>query len=299
MRKGLMRKGLASIAVALAGVLTGITAQAESEELNIHNMDFEYNIDTVKGSQSEKPTQVFTSKGKTYIRFPESMNYSSLPDIYVGKGPSGQSPKYHWQRPFVIINGVSNRIKIVNPQTDKTLFKISRARPQADIPVTPSPYVTNEMIEGFFVDAKVGISKLGESSFNNFAAGGALGWDWALPQTRHWLMGFEIGGAYNGQSNETGKYNPDSVTVWNADAMYRISYLFFSGVYLTGKVGAAYMQDRIENRDNQQSFTPKIGANAGFMTDVGISVGVEANYLFGISDVVSASMFGVNLGYHF
>lgn len=293
--------------------------------IDLSSMDFNYDLYSVTGSKSQQPLEVFSGDGKTYIKFPSTVSYKNKPELFIAKDKFGNTPKYHWQKPFIVIDGIVDYMKLVNPSNGKTLFNVQRVN-QAFIPVTPSPYVTNETMDGFLINIGVGIGSVGDSSMDNAAANIAIGWDWALSPkvSRHWLVGFELGGAFGGKSNGTGvgytgdsnvtvtpsRYNPD-VSTFDVDLLVRFSYLFFSGVYLTGKLGGAYLYQQVDSTatgvnggsvassTNNSSFAPEVALEGGYMFSSGLNLGLKYNYLFGLDNTVNNGVLSVNLGVHF
>ena len=287
--------------------------------IDLSSMDFNYDLYSVTGLKSQQPLEVFSGDGKTYIKFPSTVTYKNKPELFIAKDKFGNTPKYHWQKPYIVIDGIVDYMKLVNSSNGKTLFNVQRVN-QAYIPVTPSPYVTNETMDGFLINIGVGIGSVGSSSMDNAAANLAIGWDWALSPkvSRHWLVGFEIGGAFGGKSNGTGVtnsngnvtppgYDPE-VSSFDADLLIRFSYLFFSGVYLTGKFGGAYLYQQVDssssngvitNSTNNSSFAPEVALEGGYMMSSGLNFGLKYNYLFGLDNTVNNGVLSANLGIHF
>lgn len=310
-----MKKIIATVVLLGIAISSSLWAKAD---INLSSMNFNYDIYDVNGSKKMQPLEVFSGNGKTYIRFSDAVTYQNKPTLYIGKNGKGQMPKYRWQKPYLIIDDVVDYAKLADPSNDETLFNIKRVD-DPYIPVTPSPYVTNETFDGFLVNLGVGAGMVGDSSLNNFAGNVALGWDWALNEkvSRHWLFGFEVGGAFGGKTDGTGidqpsgtsvsNFNPD-VLSWNVDLLFRVSYVFFSGVYLTGKLGPAYMQDRADSFTsggttvdsfNEASIVPEVAAEAGYLFNSGMSLGLKYNYLFGLQDTVSNGVLSANIAVHF
>jgi len=295
------------------GLATSVCA-----DVQLSTMNFNYDIFTVAGSNIDKPLEIFSTKGQTYIKFSSGVNYKNVPALYIAKDGYGNTPKYHWKKPYIIIDGVVNYMKLVNSSNGKTLFNVKRVK-QAYVSVTDSPYVTNQTMDGFLMNLGIGVSKVGSASFGSFSINGAVGWDWAFPESssRHWLMGFEFGGAYGGSSSSTGispntaipvgsnKYDPN-VTSYDIDLLFRTSYVFFSGLYLTGKFGGAYLVDKVDstttpvqNSFTKEAFVPEIAGEIGYLTASGYNIGLKANYLFGLSDTVDNAVISANIGVHF
>ena len=311
-----MTKYVAAICICILGISFTTIAYAG---INLSAMDFNYDMYQVNGSKAQQPLEVFSGNGKTYIKFPPNIINKNKPALYIAKDEYGGTPEFYWKKPYIIIDGIVNYMKLVDPRTGKTLFNIQRVN-AAYIPVIPSPYVTNYTMDGFFVNLGIGVGNVGSSSMNNFSANAAIGWDWAFSDkvSRHWLMGFEFGGAFGGYTDGTGVSAPSGSNVngfnpkvisWDVDLLFRMSYIFFSGVYITAKAGGAYLQDRVDaytdannttvNAFNNDAIVPEIAAEFGYMMSSGMNFGLRYNYLFGLKDTVDNGVLSANIGFHF
>ena len=96
--------------------------------LSLDNMQFNYQLETVEGSQPGwMPKMVFTDGEKTYIKFPP--NIQEAPVLFLGKDSgTGHIVNYRVEGNYYVVDTVIDRAQLRLGQPSQTIVQISRVQ---------------------------------------------------------------------------------------------------------------------------------------------------------------------------
>lgn len=100
-------------------------------QLDLANLDFNYQFGTVKGSKpSWYPTRVFNDGRQTFIEFPVDFYNSDLPVLYLQTGDKSYGTMFNWRLKgrYMIIDAVVTQARLqagVSSKNDQTIVQIN------------------------------------------------------------------------------------------------------------------------------------------------------------------------------
>ncbi len=288
----------------LATAFIGLSICASSAfavATNVQSLDFNYKI-SGKGNPSWKPIEVFTTNGRTYIKYADVTGAHDLPDLYL-KSKGSSTPQWKWEAPYVVVNEAIDSAQIVNPHTGKVVYTI--APKENALPyIAPAPSISSKKLAGVFVEFDLGVGGVNNQRFKNPVFSGSIGYD--ADVSSHVLLGLGIGGTYNGKSNQESPTNKTKIRSFDIELMGRATYLFYSGFTIFGKAGLAYTIDKLidtpagfTGAKQQKKIVPKMALGVGYQTTMGLGFNFQLSRLFDSNTTANASALTVGMGYHF
>lgn len=282
-------------------VATSFTV-AYAVSTDLQTLNFNYQV-TGKGNPLWKPIEVFTSGGKTYIKYANVHSMQDLPDLYLKSDHHG-IPQWKWEAPYVVVNMPISSAQIVDPRSGKVVYTLS-LKNSAMPYIAPAPKLTAKQLAGVFVEFDLGVGGVENQKFKNPVFSGSIGYDADL--TQHWLFGLGFGATYNGKSNEQGSSpNTYKIRSFDIELMTRATYLFFNGITIFGKAGLAYTIDKAVDAssgvtvpDQEKKIVPKLAIGMGYQIKSGVGFNLQLSRLFDSSTTVNANALTVGIGYHF
>jgi hypothetical protein len=258
------------------------------------SQDINFNYQIIKVSSVAKlPEVVFSSEGKTYIKYPNIYSRSELPSLYLLSDAS-----WKWKYPYIIINKVISKAKVVDNKTGTLIYSIVYNDNYTPW-ISKAQKVHSKAISGYFIAINTGIGGLNNKIFTSPVFMAAIGYDSAV--TEKLLLGMELQYSYNGISKEDIQINAGSARFKSSDIsiLGRIIYLFDNGVSVFSSGGLAYLHSSMIGKNEDNVLVPRFNLGSGYNFCNGYGLTLTYSHLFESKKTVNANALTVGIQYHF
>lgn len=279
----------------VTSLLTALAVNAPATSLshvNVSNADVNFSVKTFKNRPFYKPIGVIRTDERTYIRFDQTIAKSQRPEIFV-KGTSGKPPSMIWQNNYVVLNRPVKSVQIATP-SGQPLYEVTVENTFNLTNIKPAPRLTGQQASGFIIGANLGTAHIKDK----FGFNGGVKWGYDALLTGDWLVGFELGGQYDGSM--TSDKNDQAIQAGNANVQLRFSRVFGSGWMATAQAGLAYVwYSNNDQTDLDNGVAPLAGINFDYLFPTHISLGLGYRHLFSTPNIESTDNINLHVTYHF